>query len=55
MYNAVMVSIQVRDVPEQVRDTLDIHFAMSSSAIAADEFVELLGSDAPDAPAGNNL
>jgi hypothetical protein len=22
MYNAIMVSIQVRDVPEQVRDTL---------------------------------
>jgi len=31
-----------RDIADQVRDTLDIHIAMSSSALAADEFIALL-------------
>lgn len=43
-----------REIAEQVRDALDIHFALSSSAIAADEFVELLGIDAPEGSAVNN-
>jgi Trk K+ transport system NAD-binding subunit len=31
-----------KEIAEQLRDRLDIHFAMSTSAIAADEFAALL-------------
>ncbi|OAI43449.1 hypothetical protein AYO41_00120 [Verrucomicrobia bacterium SCGC AG-212-E04] len=44
----VILRVFDSEVAEQMRDRLDIHFALSTSAIAAGEFVALL--DAPPAP-----
>jgi hypothetical protein len=37
-----------REIAEQLKDRLDIHFVMSTPAIASEEFAALLNSEQPD-------